>query len=157
MMRIVLLMAVAIALWSTPIWADGPNKLRQSNGTYTDQGGVTDSAKVTLGTALAGADATIDVMKVEQRFSFVAITGDTSVKASAGFLHAITCQSDAAATAGSIIAYNNTAESGTQIWNWVVSAVEYQPQTLIFDVSFSTGLFIGYTTTADVNCTVSFR
>lgn len=93
----------------------------------------------------------------DQNLKFTAVTGDTLVKTGAGFLHTITCNSDAAATAGSIIVYNNTAESGTIIWSWTVSAVEYQPRSLIFDVSFDTGLYVGYTTTADVNCTVAFR
>jgi len=113
--------------------------------------------RVALVTLLAGEDVANDVQKVEQRFAYSAVTADTAVKSAPGFLHAITCQSDAAATAGSIIVYDNTAESGTQIWNWTVSAVEYQPRTLFFDVAFSVGLYVGYTTTADVNCTVSYR
>lgn len=93
----------------------------------------------------------------DQNLRFLAVTGDTLVKTGAGFLHTITCQSDTAATAGTIIVYNNTAESGTIIWSWTTSAVEYQPRTLFFDVSFDTGLYVGYTTTNDINCTVSFR
>ena len=95
--------------------------------------------------------------RVSSAYSFLVVTADTLVKTGAGILHTITCQSDAAATAGSIIVFDNTAESGTQIWNWVISAVEYQPRTMLFDAAFSTGLFVGYTTTADVNCTVTFQ
>ena len=95
--------------------------------------------------------------RVSSAFSFLAVTADTLVKTGAGVLHSITCQSDAAATAGSIIVFDNTAESGTQIWNWVISVVEYSPRTVLFDAAFSTGLFVGYTTTADVNCTVTFQ
>jgi len=90
-------------------------------------------------------------------YSFVSVAADTLVKTGAGILHTITCQSDAAATAGTIIVFDNTAESGTQIWSWTVSVVEYQPRTLIFDAAVTTGIFIGYTTLADVSCTVTFR
>jgi multisubunit Na+/H+ antiporter MnhF subunit len=94
---------------------------------------------------------------IEPRFSYRAVSSDTLVVSGAGLLHTVACNSDAAATAGSIILYDNTAESGTVLWSWTVSAVEYQPFSVILDAAFATGLYIGYTTTADVNCTVTFR
>lgn len=115
------------------------------------------NTRVTIGTLLSGEDQTNNVIKVEQRFGYLNVTGDVQVKSGSGFLHTITCSSDAAATAGTIIAYDNTAESGTIIWTWTISATEIQPRTLTFDVTFATGLYIGYTTTADVTCTVSYR
>jgi hypothetical protein len=112
---------------------------------------------VRLNELLSGEDQTNGVFKVEQRFSLLNVTGDVLVKSGAGFLHTITCSSDTAATAGTIIFYDNTAESGTILWTWTLSAVEYSPRTLIFDGTFATGLYAGYTTTADVTCTVSYR
>lgn len=85
------------------------------------------------------------------------ITADTQIKASAGVLHSLVCASDAAATAGSIVLYDNTAESGTVIYRLTLGTGFYPPSTMMFDVEFSTGLYIGFTTTADVNCTVSYR
>lgn len=104
-------------------------------------------------------DNTNNVAKVEQRFSYVAITGDTAVKSGSGFLHTVTfAPNDSAPTAGSIIIYDNTAESGTQIFNWSgITTTWFVPFTLTFDVSFSTGLYVGFTTTGDVNVTVSYR
>jgi hypothetical protein len=124
-------------------------------------GGLTDSSgnlKITQATTQAGEDITNDVQKVEQRFSYQVLTADTLVKTGAGFIHTITCsQNDAAPTAGSIIAYDNTAESGTQIFNNTLTTAVFNPWTVTVDSSFSTGLYVGYTTTADVNCTVRYR
>ena len=106
---------------------------------------------------LAGEDQTNNVIRVEGQFSYKKIPhADTQVKASAGFLHTLSCVSDAAATAGSIVLYDNTAESGTEILNMALGAVPYQ-FSLVLDVVFATGLYVGYTTTADVDCVVSYR
>lgn len=111
----------------------------------------------TLATTLAGEDIVSDVLKVEQRFAPINVSADTLVKSGPGQLHLITCSSDETATAGSIILYDNTAESGTVLHTFTVAAAYYQPFTIWFDVAFSIGLYVGYTTTADVNCTVSYR
>lgn len=116
------------------------------------------NTKTTLATTIAGEDLTNDVQKVEQRFSFSNVTADTAVKSGAGFLHTVTIMpTDAAATAGTIVLYDNTAESGTIIGTITVTAAWVAPVTLTFDCSFSTGLYVGFTTTADVNVTVSYR
>ena len=132
-------------------------ELKQSDGTITKLGGVDDAAKTTLATTLAGEDVVNDVLKVEQRFAPINVSADTLVKSGPGQLHLMTCSSDATATAGSIILYDNTAESGTVLHTFTVAASYYQPFTIWFDVAFSVGLYVGYTTTADVNCTVSYR
>lgn len=114
--------------------------------------------KTTLATTIAGEDLVNDVQKVEQRFSFSNVTADTAVKSGAGFLHTVTIMpTDAAATDGTIVLYDNTAESGTIIGTITVTAAWVAPVTLTFDCSFSTGLYVGFTTTADVNVTVSYR
>lgn len=111
-----------------------------------------------LNTFLAGEDLVNNVLKVEQRFSGTVLTGDTLAKSGAGFLHALTFScNDAAPTAGSIIVYDNTAESGTQLFNNTFTTTPFVPFTVILDVTFSTGLYVGFTTTADVNVTPSFR
>jgi hypothetical protein len=86
----------------------------------------------------------------------ISVSSDTLVSGAPAILHTVTCQSDTAATAGSIIIYDNTAESGKKIWEWTVSAVEYEPRTLLFDAEARIGLYIGFTTTADVTCTLTF-
>lgn len=114
--------------------------------------------KGSLTTKIAGEDLTNDVLKVEPRFSYLNCTADVAVKSGAGFLHTVTIMpTDAAATAGTIILYDNTAESGTLIGTIYLAAAWTAPVTLTFDVSFATGLYVGFTTTNDVNITVSFR
>lgn len=103
-------------------------------------------------------DNTVGVYKVEQRFTIANVTADTAVKSGAGFLHTVTfAQTDAAPTAGTIILYDNTAESGTIIQTVSFTTTVFQPYTLIYDGNFTTGLYVGFTTTTDVNVTVSYR
>lgn len=114
--------------------------------------------KVTLATTLAGEDVDADVQKVEQRFSGQHVTADTLIKTGDGFLHSLTfAQTDAAPTAGSIIVYDNTAESGTKLFEWNLTTAVFVPFTVTLDVAFATGLYIGFTTTSDVAVTVSVR
>ena len=114
--------------------------------------------KDTLATRIAGEDIANDVTKVEQRFAYAYCTADTAVKSGAGFLHTITFAcTDAAPTAGTIIIYDNTAESGTIIHTFAPQTTWFPSFTITLDVSFATGLYIGFTTTADVNVTVSYR
>lgn len=113
---------------------------------------------VKLEEQIAGEDLTNDVLKVEHRYSYNYATADVQVKSGAGFLHAITISpTDAAATAGTITAYDNTAESGGIIFTYYVPAAALVPVTVILDVAFTTGLYIGFSTTADVGVTVSYR
>ena len=119
---------------------------------------VNGNTKQTLATTLAGEDLTNDVLKVEQRFSYTNISADTAVKSGAGFLHTVTfAQIDAAPTAGTIIIYDNTAESGTIIFSSTWTTAVFMPVTVTIDASFSTGLYVGFTTTADIGVTVSYR
>lgn len=118
----------------------------------------TGSLKQTLATKIAGEDLTNDVMKTEQRYSYAYCTADTAVKSGAGFLHTVTISpTDATATAGTIILYDNTAESGTVMFTYYIPAAALVPVTVVLDVSFSTGLYVGFTTTADVAVTLSYR
>lgn len=96
---------------------------------------------------------------VEHRYtSSGVLAADTLVKTGAGLLHTVVIScNDAAPTAGSLIIYDNTAESGTQIFNHTFTTTPFTPISLLFDVSFSTGLYVGLSTTADVNVTVSYR
>jgi hypothetical protein len=83
---------------------------------------------------------------------------DTQVSAVPGFLHCISiAQNDAAPTAGSIVVYDNTAESGTQIFNWTLTTAVFTPFQYCPDARLTTGLYIGFTTTGDVNVAVSYR
>ena len=106
----------------------------------------------------AGEDVVNDVMKVEPRFAPINVAADTLVKSGPGVLHTLTfAQTDAAPTAGSIIVYDNTTESGTKLFEWNLTTAVFTPFTVTLDVAFSIGLYVGFTTTADVAVTASYR
>lgn len=118
--------------------------------------------KTSLGDLLAGEDLTNNKMVVEHQYSGTQCTGDTQVKASAGFLHCIIVQStDAVPTAGSIIVYDNTAESGTQVCNIDINAVadvgSGTVYSVLIDRVMTTGIYVGFTTTADVAVQAIYR
>lgn len=88
---------------------------------------------------------------------FQKVTSDTLLKTGKGFLGSLVLScNDAAPTAGSIIVYDNTAESGAEIFNHTFTTTPFAPVSLIFNVEFLNGLYVGFTTTADVNLTVCF-
>ncbi len=116
------------------------------------------ASKVTQATLLAGEDLTNDVLKTEQRFSYAYLVADGQVKAGAGFLHTVTISPiDAAATAGTIFIYDSLTEATPTIFAYTVPAAALVPVTVTLDVSFTTGLYVGFTTTADVSVTCSYR
>ena len=110
-------------------------------------------------TSSVGADTSASVQKVEQQFSYSGVlTSDTAVKGSAGFVHTITLScTDSAPTAGTIIIYDNTAESGTAIFDTEITTTFFYPITVTLDVVCATGIYAGFTTTADVNVQISYR
>lgn len=111
-------------------------------------------------TLLAGEDQTNDVMKVEGQFSYCAgIVADGECGSGAGFVHTVTCAGDdAAATAGSLAIRDSTsAGAGTIIQNVNFAAAYFPPVTMTFDAVLSTGLYLDFTDTADVECSASYR
>lgn len=130
---------------------------------YTLAGGETPRAYMRVDVrrlleTLAGEDVVNDVMKVEQRYAYSLVAANTAVKSAPGVLHSLTFScNDAAPTAGTIDVYDNTAASGTKIFSWTLPATAFPPFSIILDVSFAIGLYVNFTTTADVNVTVSYR
>lgn len=93
-----------------------------------------------------------------EAYQFAKVTSDTAVKSGTGVLHTLTFScNDAAPTAGSVIVYDNTAESGTEIFNHTFTTTPFAPFSVTLDAAFATGLYVGFTTTADVNVTVTYR
>ena len=84
---------------------------------------------------------------------------DIAIKNAPGLVHAITCYSDATATAGTITLLDNTAAgAGNVLWSFDVLAVAYNtPFRVELDTPFSVGLYADFTTTADVKCMVQYR
>ena len=93
-----------------------------------------------------------------ETFQYSLKAADALVKTGAGKLHSVTFTcNDAAPTAGSVILYDSLTETGTQILNHTFTTTPFAPCTVVLDVAFGTGLYIGFTTTADVNVTLSYR
>lgn len=107
-----------------------------------------------------GANAS-GVTVVESRYlSSGTKAADAQIKASAGYVQKLVCiGTDAAATVGTIKLFDNTAESGTEVFSWTTVAVALNTQPLVFpiEVAFATGIYLGYTTIADIQCTVFYR
>jgi hypothetical protein len=86
------------------------------------------------------------------------VTADALVKTGAGILYSLTFTcNDAAPTAGSIIVYDSVTEANTQIFNHTFTITPFVPTTVLLNVAFKTGLYVGFTTTNDVNVTVSYK
>ena len=116
------------------------------------------AGKVDLDTKVAGEDQTNDVMKTEQQFTTTRVTADGQIKASAGFVHAVTISpTTATPTAGLVTIYNNTAESGTILFSeWFFATDE--AHTIELNTVASTGIYVGYDATAtNLSVSVSFR
>ena len=130
---------------------------------YTLAGGETPRAYMRVDVrrlleTLAGEDVVNDVMKVEQRYAYSLVAANAAVKSAPGLLHSLTFScNDAAPTAGTIDVYDNTVASGTKIFSWTLPATAFAPCSVIIDAAFATGLYVAFTTTTDVNVTVSYR
>lgn len=120
----------------------------------------------TLATTLAGEDVLNDVQKTEERYLTIPtggtdamIAADQLYKSGPGYVRSITCYSDATATAGTIALRDNTAAgAGNILWSFDVLAIAYNtPFTVDLQTPFSVGLYLDFTTTADVKCMVRYR
>jgi len=68
----------------------------------------------------------------------------------------IITQDDAAPTAGTIDIYDNTTNSGRKIFTWNLTTAVFNPISIPFNFKFNTGLYVKFTTTADVNVILNF-
>lgn len=107
----------------------------------------------------AGEDLSNDVQKIESRGdAFSSVQVDTQVSTTSGVLRSVTFScADAEPTAGSIIFYDNTAESGTVLLTVTFTTAVFRAFTVDLNVPYSTGLYIGFTTTADVGVSINYR
>lgn len=111
-------------------------------------------------TLLAGEDQTNDVIRTEQQFSYcAAVVADAECGTAANFVHTVTCaQNDVAPTEGKLeIRDAVAAAGGTVIQTLYFTTGVFAPFTLTFDANLSNGLYLDYTTTADVACSASYR
>ena len=88
----------------------------------------------------------------------VTATGtDAALFTGPGVLHSLVCWgADAAATAGDV-AIRDSVAAGTILIQYQIAASLLLPQSSVLDVPFANGLFVDYTTTADVSCTAAVK
>jgi hypothetical protein len=107
---------------------------------------------------LSGVISGTSRIRVEPKFTHKLCQADTLVKTGSGVLHTITFScNDAAPTAGSIIVYDKTTEAAPIIYSETFTTTAFRGFSVTLDIEFSTGLYVGFTTTADINCVVSYR
>lgn len=96
---------------------------------------------------------------IEHRYTYSMVTADTLVKTGAGFLHTVTFSpNDAAPTAGTIAILDATSAGGTPVIHQVgFTTTWFAPVTIFINSTFANGLYVDFTTTADVNVTVAYR
>lgn len=153
-----------VGLWIASVWAfsmlSGPTEAFAEASVENASGGVGDSGIIAeFRPLLAGEDDAANVISTEQQFyRQVGVAVDTLVKTGAGLLHTVTCASDAVATAGTLeIRDSVTAGAGVVMQPITFVAAYFPPTTLTFDYYFANGLYLDFTTTADVTCSVSYR
>lgn len=134
--------------------------LRNSDGTITPLRGVEGRASTVAPTF---EDTVNSVAKVEAQFSYKLCTADCVVKATAGFVHTVTCATAAGVavvTAGAITIRDAATEIAPIAATIGISTGVFAPFTLTLDTIMPTGIFFAYDaslTAASVSCTVSFR
>ena len=92
-------------------------------------------------------------------WSYSHVTADALVKTGPGVLHTIVV--NGLTTAGDATIYNNVAEAGAAIIGVLhldtATSISVQPITLLYDVAFTTGLYIGFDATLVADLTVSYK
>lgn len=153
MKRLLFLLCLSVPAYAADTTISGRDANGQAQGYSVTNGQMT----TTLGEC---EDDTNNLCRVEHYYTgCVDKTADASCKASAGFVHTISCAgTDAAATAGDVALRDATsAGTGTIVKQIGFAAAYLQPFTLTLDQAFSTGIYLDFTTTADVACNVSYR
>jgi len=170
--RLVVALLVLVCAWPTLSWAQ--QELRSSSKgastplpiTGTSINSDHNALDISQITTTAGEDVLNDVQKVEERYLTIPTGGTTAMiaadqlyKSGPGYVKGITCFSDATATVGTIALLDSTvAGSGNKLWEFDVLAVAYNtPFTVDLQTPFSVGLYLDFTTTADVKCMVRYR
>jgi hypothetical protein len=83
---------------------------------------------------------------------------NTLVKTGKSFIHTLVfSMNDPAPTAGSINIFDNTSATGTPIYSETFTTAVFRGYTIVLDIEVQNGIYVAFTTTADVNCVVTFK
>lgn len=111
-----------------------------------------------LATLEPGSNPADDVQEVLTPLTAVLVTGDNQVNPGRTYVGSITIQPNTTTpTAGSIAIYDSLTEGGTKKYEFALPNTWFAPFTIIVNSWFDTGVFVGYTTAANVNTTVTIK
>lgn len=97
-------------------------------------------------------------MAIDETYQYKFVQIDTQVTAGVGKLRSVTfTQADAAPTAGSIVVYDSLTATGNKILDVTFTTGTFLPVTVPLMVAYTTGIYVKFNTTADVNVTVSYK
>jgi len=125
--------------------------------------GAADQLGVSLATLISGEDQTNNVLRTEGQFSYKVCTADCQVKASAGYVHTVTCATAAGAAvaaAGAITIRDALTETTPIAATIGIPATATPPFTLTLDSVMTTGIYFAYDgtlTAASISCTIAYR
>ena len=91
-------------------------------------------------------------------WDYAHVTGNTLVRTGQGVLHTIVL--NGFTTTGDITVYDSATETGTVIAILhlnVTASISVQPITLLYDIEFKTGLYIGFDGAVAADLTVSYK
>lgn len=153
---LVMLCAVSATAYAGP--AEGTYFSSGNTNTTPDPAAYGQVVRPIDGFLKACEDQAANVCLIEYRYPRVKVTGNTRVKASSGYVQSITiAPNDSAPTAGTIVVYDNTAASGKELMRFEVTTTYFLPFTIPVHSAVSNGIYVSFTTTADVNVWVNYR
>ena len=155
-----MVLAVPVSVLAQHLNRDN-STLQQPDGTTVPQGGVGDRSKTSasLDTLLACEDQIANVCMVRVVSTRTGrLTTNTQISAIPAYVESITISpNDSAPTAGTIVLYDNTAGSGVELFRYEVTTAYFQPIPVPIHSNATTGLYLAFTTTSDVNVWVNYR
>jgi len=85
------------------------------------------------------------------------VTADTLVKSGMGEIYQVTFAcNDAAPTAGTIDIYDGVSAAGTKIYSETFTTTAFRAYTIFLNAAVTNGIYVDFTTTADVNAVVTY-
>lgn len=91
------------------------------------------------------------------KYAVRVVTSDSLIMTGAGVLNTISLsQTDAAPTAGSIDVYDGIDTTGKKILSITLTTATFTPRSFDLKCQINTGIYVDFTTIADVNVTVTY-
>ena len=94
----------------------------------------------------------------QAKYNTISVAADKAVCTGPGVLHTVAhFQADAEPTAGSVVVYDNTTNSGRILYRVYWPAAAFIPSSVILDIAFERGIYVDFTDTTDVNLVLTYK